>query len=103
MKSGKTLWEELCRQYFDGAEKANQMHLAWRALKGNVDEERFDHVSAFLKIQKDESELWRDACVLYFQTFSRMEIPAGLSKPEYPLDYYEKLSFPYAPGIRPQW
>lgn len=103
MKSGKTLWEELCRHYYDGAAKATQMHLAWQQLEGKIDDERFDHVSASLTIQKNEAALWRDACVLYFQTFSKMEIPAGLSKPQHALEYYEKLSFPYAPGIRPQW
>jgi alpha-glucuronidase len=103
MKSGKTLWEELCRHYYDGAEKVNQMQVRWRDVKGKIDEERFAHVEAFLTIQKKEAELWRDACVLYFQTFSKMEIPTGLTRPEKPLEYYEKLSFPYAPGIKPEW
>lgn len=103
MKSGKTLWEDLCIQYYTGADRAARMQTAWQPMKGKIDHERFDHVNAFLTIQKNEARLWRDACVLYFQTFSRMEIPAGLEKPKHNLDYYEKLSFPYAPGIKPQW
>jgi alpha-glucuronidase len=103
MKSGKTLWEGLCHQYYQGADKASQMRQAWQPIKGKIDDERFDHINAFLTIQKNEAALWRDACVLYFQSFSKLEIPAGLAKPQHPLAYYEKLSFPYAPGIRPQW
>ena len=103
MKSGKTLWEELCRQYYLGADNVRAMEKQWQSLKEKIDPDRFEHVTAFLTIQRKEAELWRDACLLYFQTFSKMEIPSDLKKPEKSLEYYEKLSFPYAPGIRPEW
>jgi alpha-glucuronidase len=48
--------------------------------------------------------------VLYFQTFSRKDIPTGLvpkgsrwEKPDKTLEYYQSLEFPFAPGIRPRW
>jgi alpha-glucuronidase len=102
-KSGKTLWEEMCHRYYGGVEEVVSMQANWRALKGMIDEERHKQVDEFLSIQTDEASLWRDACVLYFQQFSKKPIPASLAKPNHSLEYYEKLSFPYAPGIRPQW
>jgi alpha-glucuronidase len=75
----------------------------WSNLKGKIDDERFEHVRAFLDIQKNESEWWRNACVLYFQTFSGKPIPETYTKPDKDLDYYKSLKFPYAPGIKPKW
>ncbi len=46
-----------------------------------------------------EARWWRDASLLYFQTFSRTPIPEGYEKPEHTLEYYKSLRFPYAPGI----
>lgn len=102
-KSGKTLWDEMCLHYYRGVEQVRIMRKTWQGLKEKIDEERFTHVDDFLRIQEKEAILWRNACVLYFQTFSKMEIPAGLEQPEKDLAYYQKLSFPYAPGIRPEW
>ena len=56
-----------------------------------------------LDIQYKEAKWWRNASVLYFQTFSNQEIPDGLEKPDKTLEYYESLLFPYAPGIKPTW
>lgn len=103
LKSGKTLWEEICLHYYQGVEGVEKMQNTWEGMKGKVDDERFEHVKAFLNIQKKEAVMWRNSCVLYFQTFSKRPIPAGLEKPDHDLEYYEKLSFPYAPGIRPRW
>jgi len=103
MKSGETLWDELCIRYYQGVESVGEMQRKWESLKGRIDPDRFDQVKSFLAIQRKEAELWRDACVLYFQTFSNKPIPAKFNRPEKPLEYYQRLSFPYAPGIRPQW
>ncbi|HKY54379.1 MAG TPA: alpha-glucuronidase family glycosyl hydrolase, partial [Anaerolineales bacterium] len=37
MKSGKSLWEELCGHYYSGAESVRKMQNAWNALKGKID------------------------------------------------------------------
>lgn len=103
MKSGRTLWDELCYQYYQGADSVKWMQAAWESLKGKIDDDRFEHVRSFLNIQHDEAVWWRNACLLYFQTFSNRPIPAGLEKPDHDLEYYRGLQFPYAPGIRPQW
>ena len=68
------------------------------ALENKVDDERFAHVKSFLDIQRNEAEWWRNACLLYFQTFSKMAIPSKYEQPDKTLAYYMALRFPYAPG-----
>ncbi len=103
MKSGRTLWEELCRKYYMGADSVKWMVDRFSLLGGKIDSERFEQVSAFLKIQQKEAIWWRNACLLYFQTFSKKPIPAGYEKPSGTLECYKSLKFPYAPGIKPSW
>jgi alpha-glucuronidase len=103
MKSGRTLWDEMCHRYYAGADSVAWMQRSWNKLNGLVDSDRFEQVKELLTIQHNEAIWWRNACVLYFQTFSRMEIPDGLEKPDKTLDYYEQMKFPFAPGIRPRW
>jgi alpha-glucuronidase len=74
------------------------MQHQWNGLKNFIDEEKFQQVKMFLSIQGKEAVWWRNACLLYFQTFSKMPIPAGYEKPDHTLEYYESLKFPYAPG-----
>jgi alpha-glucuronidase len=97
MKSGKTLWEEICDHYYQGVEGVRNMEHTWNSLEGKIDEEIFEHVQSLLKIQLKEAIWWRNACVLYFQTFSKQPIPQELEKPDQTLEYYQNLSFPYAP------
>jgi alpha-glucuronidase len=98
MKSGRTLWDELCWQYYTGAERVQQMQQTWSGLKLFTDKERFEQVTMLLKIQYDEAVWWRNACLLYFQTFSKLIIPANYQQPDKTLDYYMSLKFPFAPG-----
>ena len=74
------------------------MQHTWNGLKKYIDEERFEQVKMLLAIQEKEAVWWRNACVLYFQTFSKMPIPAGFEQPDQDLEYYKALKFPYAPG-----
>jgi len=98
MKSGDTLWNELVRHYDHGVAVVSQMRSTWAALQGRVDAGRFEQVSAFLAIQEQEAQWWRDACVAYFQSLSKRPLPAGAAAPAHPLEYYQALKFPYAPG-----
>jgi alpha-glucuronidase len=98
MKSGRTLWNELCYQYYTGADKVKQMQQTWNSLKNKTDQQRYEQVSMLLQIQYEEAVWWRNACLLYFQTFSGMPLPAQYEKPDKPLLYYMELKFPYAPG-----
>jgi len=98
-KSGRTLWEEMCYRYNWGMNGVRDMKKIWDSLQGKIDAERFNHVKMLLAIQEKEAVWWRDACLLYFQTFSKMPIPIEYEQPEHTLEYYMSLEFPYAPGI----
>ncbi len=99
VQSGRTLWEELCYQYYTGAENVKKMQQEWNNLKGFIDKERFEQTVMLLQVQYDEAIWWRNACLLYFQTFSKRPIPAHYEQPDKPLEYYKSLQFPFAPGI----
>jgi alpha-glucuronidase len=99
MKSGRTLWDELCCKYNSGVESVRHMQRTWDSLAEYVDGARFAHVRELLKIQEKEARWWRDACLLYFQTFSRLPIPAEYEQPTESLDYYVNLAYYYVPGI----
>ncbi|MBL7740802.1 MAG: alpha-glucuronidase [Chitinophagaceae bacterium] len=98
MQSGRTLWNELCYKYYTGVDSVRSFIRQWDKVEKNIDEERFVQVKQLLNIQLKEAIWWRNACLLYFQTFSRMPIPAGYEQPDRTLEYYKSLRFPFAPG-----
>jgi alpha-glucuronidase len=98
MKSGRSLWNELVHRYYTGADSAKWMQQEWNKQKSKVDEERFQAVSMLLNIQSEEAKWWRNACLLYFQTFSKQSIPSNYEQPDKTLEYYKNLRFRYAPG-----
>ncbi|MGO4892026.1 alpha-glucuronidase family glycosyl hydrolase [Flavobacterium sp. W21_SRS_FM6] len=98
MASGKTLWVELVEHYYAGAAAVELMQAQWLGLKDKIEPNQFNQVRMALAIQVKEARWWRDACVLYFQGYSNMALPAGLEKPQHSLEYYQSLTFPYAPG-----
>ncbi len=75
MKSGRTFWEELCFRYNRGVAYVSAMRAQWDSLKGLVDEKRFAAVAAKLRQHEADAGTYRDACLRYFQTFSRRPIP----------------------------
>jgi alpha-glucuronidase len=64
-----------------------------------IDNERYKHVKQLLVRQEKEAVMWRNACVLYFQEFSKLPVPDKYEQPDKPLEYYRNLDFRYAPGI----
>jgi len=99
LKNGKTLWDGLAIQYQQGVNEVKTMQDTWSKNKKHVDKERFKEVQQLLEIQNQEAKWWRDACLLYFQQFSKKPLPQGVEKPTKTLDYFESLQFPFAPGI----
>ncbi|HEX6636610.1 MAG TPA: alpha-glucuronidase family glycosyl hydrolase, partial [Steroidobacteraceae bacterium] len=98
MASGRTLWDELVVHYQRGVDRVAKMQATWEAQKPFVDAQRFAEVKAYLAIQRDEAQWWRDACIAYFQSINKLPLPAGFAPPRHPLEYYKSLKFPYAPG-----
>ena len=101
MASGRTLWDELVVHYTRGVETVSTMRKTWAGLAPYVDAERHEEVAAFLAIQEKEAKWWRDACIAYFQTFSKRPLPQGYAPPAKTLQEYEAMTVPYAPGSPP--
>ena len=99
LKNGQTLWNGMVDKYYGGAESVKKMQNDWESIKGLIDNERFYHVSQLLNIQANEAIWWRNACLLYFQQFSKQPIPANYEQPNKTLDYYQNLKFRFVPGI----
>ena len=97
MNSGRTLWEELCYKYYSGVDSVRWMQKTWNSLEGKIDRERFLHVKEKLNMQEENAVSWRNACLLYFQTFSKRPIPEKYEKPDKTLDYYRNLRYRPAP------
>lgn len=93
MKSGRTLWDELSIHYYAGVEGVKTMQKEWNSLEGKIDSGLFGMVKSKLGKQEKLAEWWRDACVLYFQQYSKKPLPDGLERPEEKLEYYQKFDF----------
>jgi len=100
IKSGNTLWEELCYKYHEGVNKVQWMQKEWEKTKESIDYERFNLVKSLLVKQERDAKIWRDGCLLYFQTFAGKPFPEGLEKPGHNLDFYKNLRYTDIPGIR---
>jgi alpha-glucuronidase len=83
MKSGKTLWDTLCYTFQDGIDAAAGYIDTWASVREFVDEERWNEVNIKLVRQAKDALWWRDATMLYFQTFSNLPIPEDCSEPQH--------------------
>ena len=98
MPSGRTLWNELTARYCRGVDSVRAMETTWGGLQRFVDQERFEETRAFLAIQEREAKWWRDASVLYFQTFSKRPIQDTCGPPVDTLEHYMSIDRRYVPG-----
>ena len=78
MKSGKTLWDELCAKYQAGAKQAVALQTTWQSLAGQIDSRRHKEVADRLAIQVSDSAKWRDQILEYFAGFSKRPIPSWI-------------------------
>ncbi len=98
MHTGRTLWEELAARYDHGVAEAAAMQADWERIRPLVDARRGADVAQRLARQHAEAQWWRDACLAYFQRVSGLPLPPGTTAPAHPLEFYQALRFPYAPG-----
>ncbi len=98
LKNGHTLWDGMALKYQQGVNEVAEMKKTWKKVRKYVDEQRFNEVNMMLTIQHQDSKWWRDACLLYFQQFSKMKLPKGVQKPTKTLKEFKSLKFPFAPG-----
>lgn len=94
LKSDNTLWDELCYKYQTGVDKAQEFCEVWNQMSDYVDSERYQAIANRLKIQADDAVWWKDACLEYFRTFSRMKYPSGVDKPVFRLKELKKVRLP---------
>ncbi|WP_128548659.1 alpha-glucuronidase family glycosyl hydrolase [Larkinella soli] len=86
LSSGRTLWNELCTRFYAGADSVRWMQREWAQVKAAVDPDTHADVAGRLLTQEREAIWWRDAWVLYLQTFSKQPIPTPFRKPERTLE-----------------
>ena len=98
MDNGQTFWANLSHKYQEGVNGVRAMQQLWQSVQQHVNEAQFKQVKMLLHVQQQEAVWWKDACLSYFQTFSKLPLPKGVEPPLYTLQYYQSLSFPYAPG-----
>lgn len=77
MKSGSTLWQELCMKYNMGVAMVEVYRNFWHTsakqyMKGH--EQEWQHTDSLLNVQLENAKEWRNTCLKYFQTFSKMKI-----------------------------
>ena len=77
MKSGSTLWQELCMKYNMGVAMVEVYRDFWHTsakqyMKGH--EQEWQHTDSLLNVQLENAKEWRNVCLKYFQTFSKMKI-----------------------------
>jgi alpha-glucuronidase len=88
MRSGRILWDELALRYQRGVDWIRAARRRWGALAGAVDSERHADVARKLAIQERDAVWWRDAVLLYFQTFGHRPLPEGIERPAKTLTEY---------------
>jgi alpha-glucuronidase len=86
MKSGHTLWEELCYHYDKGVKQVREFQVIWDKAEPYIDKDRFISVQRKLREQSINAVLWKDACLQYFQQFSHFPIPYNIERPVNNLD-----------------
>lgn len=86
MRSGHTLWDEICFHYDKGVQQVRDFQKTWDRAEPYVDKERFALVQRKLRSQCANAQVWKDACLLYFQQFSRMPFPYDIERPLHELD-----------------
>ena len=89
MKSGRTLWDELAHSYQSGVDWVRSARHQWGTLAHAIDNERHKAIDKKLAIQERDAVWWRDASLLYFQTFSKRPLPAGIESPAKTLEEYK--------------
>ncbi len=92
MRTGRILWDELALHYQRGVDWMRATRKEWDALAGAIDPERHAAVAKKLAIQERDAICWRDACLLYFQTFSKRPLPKGVEQPAKTLEEYKAKS-----------
>lgn len=91
LRSGRSLWDELCYKYQEGVDKVREFQKVWKDMQPYVDGERYQAVAERLDIQVHDAVWWKDACLGYFRTFSKKKYPKGVERPVFTLQELKKV------------
>jgi len=96
MKSGRSLWDEICYRYERGLLQVRQFQKVWDRVEPYVDSRRFSEVQSKLRRHCRDAQIWKDACLLYFQQFSRLPIPYDIERPVHDLEDLMKIDLQWS-------
>lgn len=85
LHSGETLWDGLCHRYDQGVREAEAFAKVWSAMRPFMEAERHATQQRLFDKQAQDAWWWRDACLLYFQQFSRLPLPLDSPQPRHGL------------------
>lgn len=86
MSNGLSLWDNLCYSYDRGVRQAREFVDTWMAVKPYVKEDVYQRQLTRFQRQAKDAQWWRDACLLYFQTFANRPLPPDCPAPVHQLD-----------------
>ncbi len=87
----ETLWEHLGRHYQTGVDQVREMQTYWAKVKGQIADNLWEDINMRLDIQAKDAVWWHDACLLYFQEFSKKPWPATAEAPKYKLEDLKQI------------
>jgi alpha-glucuronidase len=91
LKNGRTMWDNMCYLYDAGVQKVRTYQKVWDRVQPYVDEQRFRAVQERLMVQAKDAVWWKEASLLYFQTFSKAPIPYDIERPVNTLEEVKKM------------
>ncbi len=91
MKNGNTMWNNLALKYQAGINQVRNYQKVWETMKPYMDAQRFEAVKTKLDIQSKDAVWWKDACLQYFQTFSKLPLPQGVEQPKRSLEELQNI------------
>ncbi len=91
MKSGRTMWDEMCLDYQRGVDRVREYQKLWERTEPYMSKAQYAEGEDMLMCQARDAVWWKDACLLYFRQFSRMPLPEGVERPVHRLADLEKI------------
>ncbi len=92
MKSGRTLWDELCIAYQRGTDRVVEYQKIWQTARPYIAPALFADVEQRLMTQARDAQWWKDACILYFQQYSRLPLPSEVAPPVHTLSDLQSIN-----------
>lgn len=86
MRNGLSLWDNLCYKYDEGISQTREFVKTWESVKPYIAEDRWLAQYERFRRQERDAQWWHDACLQYFQQFSKKPFPADMLEIQFPLD-----------------